>query len=109
MAKIENHKYTIEEAFKSCFYIVPDYQREYVWEDKEVFLLLDDIDEQVGSTTSEYFIGTVLCPVGRGCCNMAPWLRSFRIVSAIGVRVTHVLRLKITILCHAPWSASSGP
>lgn len=60
MAKIENYKYTIEEAFKSCFYIVPDYQREYVWQDKEVLLLLDDIDEQVGSTTSEYFIGTVL-------------------------------------------------
>jgi hypothetical protein len=60
MAKIENYKYTIEEAFRSCFYIVPDYQREYVWQDKEVQLLLDDIDEQVGSTTSEYFIGTVL-------------------------------------------------
>lgn len=60
MAKIENYKYTIEEAFKSCFYIVPDYQREYVWKEKEVQLLLDDIDEQVGSTTSEYFIGTVL-------------------------------------------------
>jgi uncharacterized protein with ParB-like and HNH nuclease domain len=60
MAKIENYKYTIEEAFKSCFYIVPDYQREYVWQDKEVLLLLDDIDEQVGSTTSEYFIGTIL-------------------------------------------------
>ncbi|MBC2593821.1 DUF262 domain-containing protein [Ruficoccus amylovorans] len=60
MAKIENHKYTIEEAFKNCFYIVPDYQREYVWQEKEVQLLLDDIDEQVGSTTSEYFIGTIL-------------------------------------------------
>lgn len=60
MAKIENYKYTIEDAFRSCFYIVPDYQREYVWKDKEVLLLLDDIDEQVGSTTSEYFIGTVL-------------------------------------------------
>ena len=60
MAKIENYKYTIEEAFRSCFYIVPDYQREYVWQDKEVLLLLDDIDEQVGSTTSEYFIGTIL-------------------------------------------------
>lgn len=60
MAKIENYKYTVEEAFRNCFYIVPDYQREYVWTDKEVLLLLDDIDEQVGSTTSEHFIGTVL-------------------------------------------------
>ena len=33
MAKIENYKYSIEEAFLECFYIVPDYQREYVWTD----------------------------------------------------------------------------
>ena len=33
MARIENHKYSIEEAFRECFYIVPDYQREYVWTD----------------------------------------------------------------------------
>jgi len=61
MAKIENHKYTIEEAFRECFYIVPDYQREYVWTDKEVQQLLDDIDEQIdGHDGREYFIGTVL-------------------------------------------------
>jgi uncharacterized protein DUF262/uncharacterized protein DUF1524 len=61
MARIENHKYSIEEAFKECFYIVPDYQREYVWTDKEVRQLLDDINEQIDTrTTSEYFIGTVL-------------------------------------------------
>jgi Protein of unknown function DUF262 len=61
MAKIENHKYSIEEAFRECFYIVPDYQREYVWTDKEVHQLLDDIDEQLDTGTSrEYFIGTVL-------------------------------------------------
>ena len=61
MAKIENHKYTIEEAFRECFYIVPDYQREYVWTDKEVQQLIDDINEQIdGGVTREYFIGTVL-------------------------------------------------
>ena len=61
MAKIENHKYTIEEAFRECFYIVPDYQREYVWTEKEVQQLLDDINEQIdGGVTREYFIGTVL-------------------------------------------------
>ncbi|TDU67263.1 uncharacterized protein DUF1524 [Prosthecobacter fusiformis] len=66
MAKIENHKYTIEEAFRECFYIIPDYQREYVWTDKEVQQLLADIDEQIGGdNTREYFIGTVLVsPVG---------------------------------------------
>lgn len=61
MARIENHKYSIEEAFRECFYIVPDYQREYVWTDKEVNQLLDDINEQVGNGhVREYFIGTIL-------------------------------------------------
>ena len=61
MARIENHKYSIEEAFRECFYIVPDYQREYVWTDKEVHELLEDIGEQIDvGTTREYFIGTVL-------------------------------------------------
>ncbi len=61
MARIENHKYSIEECFKECFYIVPDYQREYVWTDKEVRQLLEDIDEQVDSAAErEYFIGMVL-------------------------------------------------
>jgi hypothetical protein len=61
MAKIEDHKYTIEEAFRECFYVVPDYQREYVWTEKEVQQLLQDIDEEfdVGERR-EYFIGTVL-------------------------------------------------
>ena len=61
MSRIENHKYTVEEAFRECFYVVPDYQREYVWTDREVIRLLDDINEQVeASTDREYFIGTVL-------------------------------------------------
>lgn len=61
MARIENHKYTIEEAFRECFYIVPDYQREYVWTDKHVHQLLDDINEKIDTgSSSEYFIGTVL-------------------------------------------------
>lgn len=61
MAKIEEHKYTVQEAFRECFYIVPDYQREYVWTEKEVEQLLKDIDEEfdVGDRR-EYFIGTVL-------------------------------------------------
>lgn len=63
MAKIEDHKYTIEEAFRECFYIVPDYQREYVWTEKEVQQLLQDIDEEFDvDDRREYFIGTVLVP-----------------------------------------------
>ena len=61
MSRIETHKFSIEEAFRECFYIVPDYQREYVWTDREVVQLLDDIDEQVGiDANREYFIGTIL-------------------------------------------------
>ncbi len=61
MARIENYRYSIEEAFRECFYIVPDYQREFVWTDKEVQQLLDDINEQLdGGASREYFIGTVL-------------------------------------------------
>ncbi|TDF53379.1 DUF262 domain-containing protein, partial [Cupriavidus sp. L7L] len=38
-----------------------DYQREYVWTDKEVHQLLEDIGEQIDAgSTREYFIGTVL-------------------------------------------------
>lgn len=61
MARIENHKYSIEECFRECFYIVPDYQREYVWTDKEVLQLLEDINEQIDADSiREYFIGTIL-------------------------------------------------
>ena len=61
MAKIEDHKYSIQEAFLECFYIIPDYQREYVWTEKEVNQLLGDIDEQLESSSQrEYFIGTIL-------------------------------------------------
>ena len=61
MAKIIDHKYSISEAFQQCFYIVPDYQREYVWTEKEVQQLLDDINEEIDAGSGrEYFIGTVL-------------------------------------------------
>jgi hypothetical protein len=67
MARIENHRFSIDEAFRECFYIVPDYQREYVWTYKEVYQLLEDINEQIDAGgTREYFIGTVLvAPAGQ--------------------------------------------
>ena len=61
MARFENRTYSIEEAFRECFYVIPDYQREYVWTEKEVHQLLDDINEQIDSGIArEYFVGTVL-------------------------------------------------
>lgn len=64
MAKIVDHKYTINEAFNQCFYVIPDYQREYVWTDKEVQQLLDDINDEIDGSTQEYFIGTILVSPG---------------------------------------------
>ena len=50
---------------RSAFNIVPDYQREYVWTEKEVRQLLGDIDEQVEAVWwCQYFIGTVLVSPG---------------------------------------------
>lgn len=60
MERIINHKFTIDEAFAECFYIVPDYQREYVWKNKQINQLLEDIDKQIDASSSEYFIGMVL-------------------------------------------------
>lgn len=60
MAKMENYKYSIVDAFTECFYIIPDYQREYVWTDKEIQQLLDDINDDINDTSMEYFIGTIL-------------------------------------------------
>ena len=47
---------SLEEAFK-YFYVVPEYQREYVWGDTEVEQLLSDIGEafQTGKQ-KDYFI-----------------------------------------------------
>ena len=53
---------TVEKSLKNNFYIVPDYQREYVWEaDKEVAQLLTDVYEAYyAGRNKEYFIGTTV-------------------------------------------------
>ena len=62
----ESNKYrfkdlNVEDCFKD-FYIVPDYQREYVWRaEHEVYQLLIDLyDEFSADKTKEYFIGTTV-------------------------------------------------
>lgn len=44
------------------FYLVPDYQREYVWDSEEVEQLLQDIHAERGSADAapEYFIGSIV-------------------------------------------------
>jgi len=59
--KIESSKLSITEAFKNFYYVVPPYQREYVWQEKNVSQLLNDIyDEYIDDRNSEYFIGSIV-------------------------------------------------
>lgn len=60
--RIDSHDLAIGDLFKD-FYVVPDYQREYVWGDDEVEQLLVDINTEFssdGKTPSEYFIGSIV-------------------------------------------------
>ena len=69
MPQITNHQYTISQAFQECFYVIPDYQREYVWTEKEIFQLLDDITDQMAiANGQDYFIGMVLVSPGNKKC-----------------------------------------
>lgn len=64
-AKIESLDLTIEDLFKD-FFSVPDFQREYVWERKEVEKLLQDVlddfydEEGALIRDTEYFLGSVV-------------------------------------------------
>lgn len=54
--------YSVEKCFKNNFFIVPDYQREYVWKaDDQVAQLLSDVyDAYAADKKKEYFIGTTV-------------------------------------------------
>lgn len=63
---IESKDMSIEDVFAG-FYVVPNYQREYVWEEGEVEQLLTDIETEFRDShpnnPAEYFIGSiVVCP-----------------------------------------------
>ena len=64
--KIESRDLNLEDLFKD-FYSVPDFQREYVWESKNVTKLLEDmLDEfsdesgNISREPDEYFIGSIV-------------------------------------------------
>ena len=60
MTKIEIGNLNILDVFTN-FYIVPDYQREFVWEEKHVLQLMQDINQEFSSNPqSEYFIGSTV-------------------------------------------------
>jgi uncharacterized protein with ParB-like and HNH nuclease domain len=60
MNKITTYDYCLSDVFKN-FYVVPDYQREYVWKTDNVSELLADIFQQFSDNfESEYFIGSIV-------------------------------------------------
>ncbi|HEY2806593.1 MAG TPA: DUF262 domain-containing protein [Gemmatimonadales bacterium] len=68
--RIQSQDISVADVFQS-FYVVPDYQREYVWEEAEVEQLLNDIYGELGGAEGgkapEYFIGSiVVCPQEKG-------------------------------------------
>ena len=70
--RIESQDMSLSDVFKD-FYSVPDFQREYVWEQEHVDKLLQDVLEEFQSDSGqlkaegEYFIGSiVVCPGGDG-------------------------------------------
>lgn len=63
---IQSRDISIADVFHD-FYVVPDYQREYVWESDQIEQLLADIRTEMADATAgatnEYFIGSiVVCP-----------------------------------------------
>ena len=68
MSTIESQDMTLEKLFDE-FYVIPDYQREYVWAQKEVNEFIQDIyeefSEQIQNSYPEYFIGSIIV-CGRG-------------------------------------------
>ena len=58
---VSNAKKNINTCFLSEHYVVPQFQREYVWEEKEIELLLNDLEEAyTNNKTKEYFLGTTV-------------------------------------------------
>jgi len=67
---IQSQDITVAGIFQA-FYVVPDYQREYVWEAEQVEQLLSDINSELAGNdptrAPEYFIGSiVVCAGGDG-------------------------------------------
>lgn len=71
---IQSQDIKVADVFQS-FYVVPDYQREYVWETDEVEQLLTDIHSELAGAdpakAPEYFIGSiVVCPGSHGVLDL---------------------------------------
>lgn len=68
---INSENLTISKLFGNTYYVVPDYQREFVWKKEEVRQLIDDIESERSTDDDDaprdYFIGSiVVCPMEDG-------------------------------------------
>ena len=65
---IQSQDINVADVFQS-FYVVPDYQRENVWETEQVEQFLNDINAELADndavTAPEYFIGSIVVCLGR--------------------------------------------
>ena len=65
-ANITFSSLNIHSCFQDC-YIVPEYQREFVWEEKDVEKLLSDLrDAYSGNSNKSYFLGTIVTYLSNG-------------------------------------------
>lgn len=58
MDTIKSGKMTIFEIFKDNWFNIPDYQRQYSWNEELVETLLDNIIESMEEVDKEYFLGS---------------------------------------------------
>ena len=58
---VQNPKQTINSCFKGMHYVVPSFQREYVWDDTQIEQLISDIEDAYNNNPNkEYFVGTTV-------------------------------------------------
>jgi uncharacterized protein with ParB-like and HNH nuclease domain len=61
MGQLDDQRLSVQKAFKDCKYMVPSFQREFVWEGEEVQELIDDVEGQfLADPKSQYFLGTMI-------------------------------------------------
>lgn len=59
--ELDDQRLWVLKAFSDCKYVVPSFQREYVWDDEEVQELLEDVQDQfLANPSSQYFLGTMI-------------------------------------------------
>jgi uncharacterized protein with ParB-like and HNH nuclease domain len=61
-AIFDTNAVTIEDIFlkPNGFYVIPDYQRQYSWEDEQIEQLFDDVHDAMQSKTESYFLGPII-------------------------------------------------